>query len=368
MRILIVINSLHIGGAERVAANMASHYATTGHEVAVATFSNTPDFFKLPPTVKRVGIEKEPRNAGLRTLKRISFIRRVVRDFKPDVTIGIMLEASTLLGISRLGLRGKYIGTEHSYPPFYNIGAVRTTARAWAYGALDAVVSLTEVTAQWHREHTHAKISVAIPNALPWPLPQTTPVVNVSDFKKSGQKLVLGVGRLCHVKGFDRMIEAFAKIASENPDWVCVILGDGDKRQELESQIQRLGLGNKVKLAGRAGNLSDWYSAADLCVSSSRVEGFPNVLVEAMSHGVPCIAFDCKTGPSEIITHGVNGELVPEGNINGLSASMSRMMTDYARRAACGKAALEVRNRYSEGAIYTLWDNLFAMLNQAKAS
>lgn len=289
-------------------------------------------------------------------------MRQIIREYRPDVTVAIMAEPSTLLGFARTGLDGVFIGTEHSHPPFYTIGRIRTMARNFAYGMLDTVVSLTAETARWHESNTRVRRSVAIPNALVWPLPLGTPQVETSSFKKPCQKLVLGVGRLCYEKGFDRLIEAFAKIAPGNPDWVCVILGEGEKRSELEAQIGRLEMHERIHLAGRVGNLSDWYTAADLCVCTSRVEGFSNVLVEAMAHGTPCIAFDCDTGPRDIITPDMDGELVPEGDVVALESGLSRLMGDPARRAAYAKAGIGVKEKYSEVAIYSRWDGLFAEL------
>jgi len=124
------------------------------------------------------------------------------------------------------------------------------------------------------------------------------------------RRIVLAVGRFTKVKGFDLLIKAFAGIAIAYADWDLVILGEGPERSDLEAQVEALGLGHRVKLPGRAGNMPDWYARADLFVMSSHFEGFPLVLVEAMAHGCPAVSFDCDTGPRDIIRDEMDGRLV----------------------------------------------------------
>lgn len=123
--------------------------------------------------------------------------------------------------------------------------------------------------------------------------------------------MLLAVGRLVEGKGFGPLIETFSRLAQDFPDWMLVILGEGPDREALEHQVQSVGLVGRIRLPGQAGNASRWYKAADLYVMSSRSEGFPNTLIEAMTHGLPTASFDCDTGPRNIIHHGMDGLLVP---------------------------------------------------------
>jgi len=141
-------------------------------------------------------------------------------------------------------------------------------------------------------------------------------------------------------------------------------------RAGLEAQRRELDLQDRVSLPGLAGNVGDWYAAADVFVLTSRYEGFPNTLLEALAAGLPAVSVDCDTGPREILRHGVDGLLVPQddspgpgnGPENGLAAALDRMMADDALRRACAARAVEVRDRFALPRIAAQWDALVTEL------
>ena len=141
-------------------------------------------------------------------------------------------------------------------------------------------------------------------------------------------------------------------------------MGDGPDRQTLEAQITATGLGGRVHLAGRAGNVGQWYAAADLYVMSSRFEGFPNTLVEAMAHGLPAVSFDCDTGPRDIIRHGIDGLLVPVENEAALEMALRQLMANDALRSQLGVKAQEVRQRFSMELVAKRWEKLFQKVEE----
>jgi glycosyltransferase involved in cell wall biosynthesis len=166
---------------------------------------------------------------------------------------------------------------------------------------------------------------------------------------------------LSEEKSVDRLLDAFSSIAPAHPLWDLVVLGEGPLRAALEAQVQKLGLQGRVGLPGRVGNVGDWYARADLYVLSSRVEGFPNTLGEAMAHGCAAVSYDCDTGPRDIIRDGVDGLLVrPVGDVRALAAALGALMADDAQRARMGKQAVDVRERYSMKTVLAKWDALFA--------
>ena len=260
--------------------------------------------------------------------------------------------------------RAVRIGSERIHPPMFPLGFAWEHLRRFAYPLLDAVVTLTNSSASWVAKNTGARHVEVIPNPVIWPLPSHPPRLDPQDYLKPGQRVLLGVGRLTEQKGFDLLIAAFAELAPRFPDWVLVILGEGPLRHQLEDQVLASGLRGRVLLPGVAGNIGDWYQRADIYVMSSRFEGFPNTLLEALAYGIPSVSFDCPTGPGDIIRHGVDGFLIPPGNLEELTQTLERLMYDEPLRRRLGERAVDVRERFSLKRIATMWEKLFARLTK----
>jgi glycosyltransferase involved in cell wall biosynthesis len=192
-----------------------------------------------------------------------------------------------------------------------------------------------------------------------FPLPANKPAIAPIDVVEPGQRLILAVGRLGVEKGFDTLIEAFFELTGKYTNWDLVILGEGAERPALEKLRARLGLIKRVHIPGRVGNLADWYERSDGFVLSSKYEGFPNALLEAMAHGLPAVSFDCHAGPRDIIRHGVDGFLVPpEHGVTGLVNGLESLLADEALRDKMGLAARKVRRRFSVDRVTAQWDKV----------
>jgi glycosyltransferase involved in cell wall biosynthesis len=186
----------------------------------------------------------------------------------------------------------------------------------------------------------------------------------VNEIVQKGRKVLLAVGRLGEEKRFDRVIDAFAKLADRYPGWDLVILGEGSQRAALEVQRNKLGLDARIHLPGRVGNLADWYRRASLYVMSSRFEGFPNSLLEALAYGVPSVAVDCETGPRDILRSEVDGLLVPQNDHSALVAALDRMISNDKERASYSKRAIEVRDRFLTERVASLWEQIIEQAKQ----
>ena len=217
------------------------------------------------------------------------------------------------------------------------------------YSTLDALVTLTDGDAEAYQAFLNGDVEVrAIPNAVP-KLPSLPPATLESE-------VVVAAGRLTPQKGFDMLIKAWPEIAAAHPDWELHIYGRGPERPNLQNLIDRLGLGQHVILKGFHRKFPTRLRASSLFVLSSRYEGFPMVLLEAAGCGVPAVAFDCPTGPSEIIEHGVNGLLVPAKSVSELGAAINKMIDDPELRRQMGAAALMTSQRYSREEIALSWE------------
>lgn len=370
MRLVIFIQSLHCGGAERVAANLANYWARAGWDVTLVTIDlDDRDFYELDPSIRRIALDLAGGNselflAGLRrSLRRAWAFRRVLRKLRPSVALAMMSTTNVVLAYAALGMHGVItIGTEHSYPPRTPLKPAWEFLRSIAYGWLSAVTALTTESAEWLRRHTRASCVPVIPNAAIWPLPVQTPVVRPETLVTADDRALLAVGRLNEEKQLDHLVSAFSRLAEEFPQWRLIILGEGPLRGMLEAQVQECGLQGRVLLLGRVGNVGHWYERADLYAMTSLFEGFPNTLAEALAYGVPAVSYDCDTGPRDLIRPEVDGLLVSPGDFEGFVAALRRLMSDDELRRGYARRAVEVRERYSMKRVAEMWEQLFEKL------
>jgi glycosyltransferase involved in cell wall biosynthesis len=178
---------------------------------------------------------------------------------------------------------------------------------------------------------------------------------------------LIAAGRLIELKGFDILIAAFVAIACQHEDWGLTILGEGDLRAQLERQVSDANLTGRIQLPGRVDNAHSWFSQADIYVLSSRYEGLPCALCEAMACGIPAVSFDCESGPRDIIRDGVDGVLVPSGDVRALATALDSLMKDEQRRGRLRSRAAEVQQRFGMSQILERWEQLFASVGVASA-
>ncbi len=364
MHVLFFIQSLSGGGAERVTVNLANHWVARGWKVTIVTMAGVEkDAYALAPEIHRIGLNVAGESPGLvvamkNNLRRMRALRRVLRDLRPDVAIGMMATASCLLAL--VGHNGVkiLIGAERTYPPRLPLGKTWEAVRRYFYRYLDSVVVLSSESRNWVYANTSARQVVIISNPVVFPLSESLPIISPSEYLEPERKKILAVGRLEGVKGFDRLLRAFAELAGQHLQWDLVIVGEGSLRGELEAKARDLQIDARLILPGRAGNVADWYKAADLYAMTSLYEGFPNVLVEAMAHGLPVVSVDCDTGPRDIITSGKDGILVPQGDHAALVEALHNLMADPDKRHRLGKKALEIRERLSLDRITREWEKV----------
>jgi glycosyltransferase involved in cell wall biosynthesis len=217
---------------------------------------------------------------------------------------------------------------------------------------LDALVSLTEADLKrWRRRMSPTTTRFAvIPNATPFAVAEPAPLTS---------RTVITAGRLARQKAFDRLIDAFAPVSAAHPDWELHIYGNGRMRRKLLAQIERLGLVGQVRLMGFTAEFEERLGSASMYAMSSRYEGFPMVLLEAMSKGVPPVSVNCPEGPRQLIKDGTNGLLVGRADVRGLSHAMQRVIEDPVLRRRLGTGAMQTARDYTIERVVDQWETLF---------
>ncbi|WP_082211692.1 glycosyltransferase family 4 protein [Parabacteroides timonensis] len=192
--------------------------------------------------------------------------------------------------------------------------------------------------------------TIAIPNIIP---------LLSTDVSSKNNKIVIAVGRLDNQKGFDRLIDLWDLVKKDNPDWSLRIFGTGEDKEKLELQIQNKGLQNQIKIFPPEKNIAQRYLESSIFVMTSRFEGFPMVLLEAMSFGLPSVSYSFKCGPKDAIKDGINGFLVEEGDKVAFAEKINILMKDQALRKQMGNKAHEATQKYTYKIIMQKWIDLF---------
>ena len=338
MRISLVIGSLEAGGAERVMSIMANCWAASGNEISLVTISSANgDWYPLNPTVNRIALSlaspsRHTYNALWNNVRRVAKLRRVLRTTKPDVVISFLDTTNVLALLAGMGLGIPVIVSERVDPHQHPIERAWDRMRSWLYCYAKAVVVQTDSIREWAERFVPSRAISVIPN----PVRQFNIVDNTSRYPGIAPTVV-AMGRLTRQKGFDLLIKAFAQCAERHCDWSLVILGEGEERARLETMVAEFGLKDRVSLPGIMQNPERLLSQAELFVLSSRYEGFPNALLEAMACGIAVIATDCPSGPRDIIRHGIDGLLVPREDVQALSDALNCLMGDPHSRRRLGQ-------------------------------
>jgi glycosyltransferase involved in cell wall biosynthesis len=365
MKIVLVTTSLECGGAERVTVNLANAWAARGWDVTIVTLTGSDtDFYPLDDQIERVALDLigeagHPLAGLFANLRRAAALRRVLRRLEPDVVTGMATTGAVLGIVASIGMRWPVVAVEQVYPPMYPLGPIWERLRHWTYRRAARLVALTGEGRDWLQAEIPGHRVDVIFNPVTFPLPNLPPLLSPATVVAADRRVLLAVCRLAPEKGLDLLLPAFAKVSPRHPQCDLVILGEGPLRAALEGQVKALGLTGRVFMPGRVGNVADWYARADLYVMSSRLEGFPNTLVEALAHGCPAVSYDCDTGPRDIIRDGIDGLLVrPVGDVDALAAALSQVMGDDALRTRMASRAGEAAERFSMQHILTLWDEL----------
>ena len=347
MKIAFIISSLGSGGAERVLSLMANYWALKNYGIVVITLENSTPFYLLEDGIQIDKLSSLKNSVSVfsaiaNNITRIKIIRKKLLEIDPDIVISFMTETNILSTIGCRLINKPIIIAERINYDFLK-SWIWVNLRKLVYRFSNAIIVQTRYEKKKYNF-----------------LPNTFVINNPLNFKEMTQikyreeKSILAAGRLDRQKGFDRLIKAFSSL--EQDDWKLTILGEGKERNNLEQLINDLNLKDNVSLPGKTDTIEKWYKKSSIFVLSSRFEGFPNVLCEAMAYGCACVSFDCNAGPNEIITDKVDGYLIKNDDIDALSAKINFLIKHPQERQRIGEEAMKIRDRLNINSIMRKWD------------
>ncbi|SHH04989.1 glycosyltransferase family 4 protein [Pollutimonas bauzanensis] len=370
MKILFFVSSMHAGGAERVAATLASAWAARGDQVILVPSYTKKGrlFYRLDRGVKLIWLADRMGWLGktrLASVRKWFAMRRLVKETRPDVIISFLTNVNVMVLLATRGLGVPTIVCERTNPAV-STSAGKTLAwlRRHTYPWASLVTVQAQASAEPFRKMLPALQRLAvIPNPLPPELAGPFTARPVPD--PDQRRRLVAMGRLVPIKRFESLIQAFAALAEGFPEWDLYIWGEGPLRAGLTQQIRDGGLEARAFLPGRSAEPWQELAKADVFVLTSEVEGFPNVLLEAMALGLACVTVDCPSGPREISNDGEDALLVPLGDQQALAGALGQLMADPVLRDVLGKhAAIAVRDRYELHEVLHQWDGLIASVRE----
>ena len=347
-KLCLVIPSLQAGGMERVMSELAHYFAAREEiEVHLVLYGITREIFYPIPDNILISIPRFRFNNRWRlwcTIKTICFLRNEIKRIKPDSILSFGEYWNSFVLLSVLGLKYPVFVSDRSQPD-KSLGWFHDTLRHVIYPTARGVICQTERAKEiFLSRNKHSNI-VVIGN----------PIKDLKTISEPNQreKTVLMVGRLIKSKHQDKLIEMFAKVSL--PDWKLIIVGYDHLKQHnmlrLKELARNLGVEQRVVFPGKQENVEAIYLKSLIFAFTSSSEGFPNAIGEAMSAGLPVVAFDCVAGPSEMITDGYNGFLVPLFDFRQFEERLAALMNDESLRARLGSNAKESIRKYSSETI-----------------
>jgi GalNAc-alpha-(1->4)-GalNAc-alpha-(1->3)-diNAcBac-PP-undecaprenol alpha-1,4-N-acetyl-D-galactosaminyltransferase len=333
--VALVIGDLSEGGAQRVVTTLAAGWIERGHTITLITLSGRErDFFEPPDGVRRIvvggsGDATGLLNAILTNVCRIRGLRRAINESNAETIISFVGTTNVLAVLACKGLNVKLAISERNDPARQSLGRIWNYLRKRYYRGADFITANSRGALETLSRFVPPKKLFLVLNPLAKP---------PEDFQHQPEKVILNIGRLTKQKAQDVLIEAFASLASDFPDWRLVIAGTGLLEEYLKSQAKCLGIDDRIDFPGQ---IDPWtyYRRASIFALPSRYEGTPNAMLEAMSIGVAPIVSDASEGPLDFVAQGKSGLVVPTDDPKALSVALRDLMSDESRRKALGVAA-----------------------------
>lgn len=371
MRLMIACRAIDnmAGGVERQAIALANEMVKRGHEVAILTldFQNAQAFYDIDPSVSwyKVGLgDPVIRASWSLRFKRMFHIRKVMAEFKPGVILAFQDGMFVSLLLYTLGLKSKLVAAERESLDRYKYVKYRTsqTLVFFAYKFASKITIQCDSYVDKYPKNLRSKLAV-VHNSIR--------KVEISAYPKQADersKIILCVGRLTYQKNQMVLLKAFSKIHEKHDGWILQFVGSGDMYSAIINEAKNLGIGSKIEFIDAVRNIGAYYQTAQFLCIPSYWEGFPNVLGEALAHGLPAVGYlDCG-GVCDLINDGENGILANgNGTPDTLEKALDTIISDTDLREAMASSAKQSVERYAPKVVYDKWEQVFeGLVNDRK--
>ena len=349
MNIFFFIHHLGNGGAERVTSVLANGLAANGHKVTIGVYASRSNLYELHSNVTIKQVDSYYMSGLFAKIRKYQGIRKLILQSSPDVIIAVMPFNYIAAKIASLGLSIPIVVSDHttfSWNPTFKLKFIRY----YLYAFADAVTVLTKRDKEMMSSYLH--------NTKVMYNPLSFPITNKAVLNR--KKNIISVGRLSvwNVKGFDLLLESWAQIHSNYPEWVLKIAGDGDASdyEFIRNKTIALGIEHRVELLGFISNIKDVLEESSIFALSSRIEGFPCSLIEAMSQGCACVSYSINGIIKEIITDGEDGYIIEDGDVVSFSSAIEKLILDENKRNSIGEQAKISMQKLNAAYIITQWE------------
>jgi GalNAc-alpha-(1->4)-GalNAc-alpha-(1->3)-diNAcBac-PP-undecaprenol alpha-1,4-N-acetyl-D-galactosaminyltransferase len=365
MKLLFVARAIDrmAGGVERIITALMNALSARGHQVNLLTWDlvNAQSFYPIEPEIiwYRLGLgDPKVRASAALMMRRCRAVRRAIRRAKPQVIVCFQDGPFRAICGYTLGLGVPIIAAERNAPDrFDHISAARYQGIIYQTLRFAARVTIQcESYRDLYPDFLQPRL-VCIPN----PVQPASVRARPDAPNKEGRYRLLSVGRLSFQKNYRVLIEAFSRLAARYANWDLAIVGEGEDRIQLEQLTRTLGLESRVVLPGVTKNIGEWYASSHLFCLSSRWEGFPNALAEALAHGLPAVGFAGCAGVRDLIAHGRSGLLAAgNGDAGSLALALEKAMSNSDLRRSMGSEAIIGVQPYHPSQIFSKWEELLS--------
>lgn len=360
------------GGMERVLANKANYLAHSGHEITIITTDQRGQrpFFDHHPSISHIDLDiNYEENNGKSFLNKLwhyphkqrihrKRLEKLLHEIKADVVISMFCNDVSFITKIKDGSKkvleihfSKWKRLQYGRKGLWYLADwVQTKLDEKRVAKFDRFVVLTQEDKGYWGDLPNIEV---IPN----------PISSIpTDVSSLDRREVIAIGRYSYQKGFDRLLSIWKKVVAQEQNWHLNIVGDGELRSQLESKVEELSLQDYVSLSKPTNEIEKVYLNSSILVLTSRYEGLPMILIEAQSYGLPIVSYTCQCGPKDVITDGLDGYLVDEGDEEKFVVQLLDLMRDSEKRKNFGRLARESSFRFGIEEIMIRWEELFSAL------